>query len=319
MKRFVAIVLSIIMIIMTVVSSYAVKIDGIDDGVEWQALDADVEINNKNVNNVSYAYIKHRIINEHEFCVFLFLSDYSSSDMDNAGFVINFFDDITVTVTAEGTQVTGDENKYYVDSEIVFDDDNNAVSCEILFGFKRGIPDKINGTVSFIDGQGINSYFYPFIISLPVEQTTVVKTTAPKTSVQKTTKPEKTTKSKPTEKKTTTTKAVKTTAEKTTKKQTEKKQEKTYVYFYEKEVVISQVIVTEPVNSTILTEEGDGIESQTEIVTQKVDITTGFVVQRVVVSAGIILLIVGGAVAGMSIKKSKRNDTASEENKSDNE
>lgn len=314
MKRFSVISLSIIILLLACVSVYAVRIDGVDDGVEWQDVKNDVELKTKNGNEVNYAVMKHCIVDEYEFCIYLYLSDNTSSSVDKAGFIVNISDDLTVTVTSDGMRFEGDENKYSVESEMRFVDDNKAASCEILVGCKRGRPDVINGTVSFIDGQGINSYYYPFTVSAPVETTTAAKTTIPKTTVPKTTKPEKTTKSKPTEKKTTTTKAVKTTAEKTTKKQTEKKQEKTYVYFYEKEVIVSQVFITDPTESTAAVTDISAGESHTEPLTQSVDLTTGYVAQRVVVTGGIILLVAGGAVAGMSIKKSKDKEAAQDDN-----
>lgn len=321
MKRILTVALSIILFMVTVVVSSAVKIDGYDDGLEWQTYETDVEIAGKHGNNVNYAAMKHRYLNEYEVYVFLFLSDDSSETMDNAGFILDISDELTLTVTESGTRIKGDTSKYSVESKMAFVDDI-AASCEIVVGFKHGVPEKFNASVSFIDGQGINSYFYPVSITSGVETVTQPHTTKPikTTNPERTTKPEKTTKQKTTKNKVSTTKSEKSTSVKAKPQTTKaKKENKTVVYFYEKEVVVSQVIITEPFQTVIVTETVTQSETETEALTRQSDLTTGFVMQRVVVAAGILSLIVGGAIAGMSIKKSKSEENSSSDSESDEE
>lgn len=315
MKRILTVAISILLLTVTVVVSAAVKIDGYDDGLEWQSYETDVEITGKHGNNVNYAAMKHRYLNEYEVYVFLFLSDDSSETVDNAGFILDISDELTLTVTESGTQIKGDTSKYSVESKMAFVDEN-AASCEIVIGFKRGVPDKFSASVSFIDGQGTNSFYYPVSITSGTEPVTQPDTTKP----IKTTKPEKTTKPRTTKNKVTTTKSEKTTSVKTNPQTTKvKKENKTVVYFYEKEVVVSQVVITEPVRTVIVTETIVQSETETEAPTVQSNITTGFVVQRVIVAAGILLLIVGGAIAGMSIKKSKSENNNPSDNESNEE
>lgn len=315
MKRILTVAISIILLTVTVVVSAAVKIDGYDDGLEWQTYETDVEITGKHGNNVNYAAMKHRYLNEYEVYIFLFLSDDSSETMDNAGFILDISDELTLTVTKSGAQIKGDTSKYSVESKMAFIDDI-AASCEIVIGFKRGVPDKFSASVSFIDGQGTNSFYYPVNITSGAEPVTQPDTTKP----IKTTKPEKTTKPRTTKNKVTTTKSEKTTSVKTNPQTTKvKKENKTVVYFYEKEVIVSQVIVTEPVRTVIVTETVAQSETETEAPTVQSNITAGFVVQRVIVAAGILLLIVGGAIAGMSIKKSKSENNNPSDNESNEE
>ncbi len=315
MKRILTVAISILLLTVTVVVSAAVKIDGYDDGLEWQFYETDVEITGKHGNNVNYAAMKHRYLNEYEVYVFLFLSDDSSETMDNAGFILDISDELTLTVTKSGAQIKGDTSKYSVESKMAFVDDI-AASCEIVIGFKRGVPDKFSASVSFIDGQGTNSYFYPVNITSGAEPVTQPDTTKP----IKTTKPEKTTKPRTTKNKVSTTKSEKSTSVKANLQTTKaKKENKTVVYFYEKEVVVSQVVITEPVQTVIVTETVAQSEKETEAPTRQSDLTTGFVVQRVIVAAGILLLIVGGAIAGMSIKKSKSENNNPSDNESNEE
>ncbi len=315
MKRILTVAISIILLTVTVVVSAAVKIDGYDDGLEWQTYETDVEVTGKHGNNVNYAAMKHRYLNEYEVYIFLFLSDDSSETMDNAGFILDISGELTLAVTESGAQIKGDTSKYSVESKMAFVDDI-AASCEIVIGFKRGVPEKISASVSFIDGQGTNSYYYPVNITSGAEPVTQPDTTKP----IKTTKPEKTTKPRTTKNKVTTTKSEKTTSVKTNPQTTKvKKENKTVVYFYEKEVIVSQVIVTEPVQTVVVTETIVQSETETEAPTVQSNITTGFVVQRVIVAAGILLLIVGGAIAGMSIKKSKSENNNPSDNESNDE
>ena len=324
MKRILCVALSVILLTVTVVVSAAVKIDGYDDGVEWQSYETDVEITGKHGNNVNYAAMKHRYINEYEVYIFLFLSDSSSESMENAGFILSISDDLTINVTESVTQINGDLNKYSVESKMVFTDEN-AASCEIVIGFKRGVPDKFDASVSFVDGQGINSYYYPVSIASGTEAVTQPHTTKSDktTKPERTTKPEKTTKPKTTKPRTTKNKVTTTGTHKSTTAKTSiqttkaKKENKTIVYFYEKEVIVSQVVITEPVQTVVVTD--IVTQEETEAVADQSDITFGFVMQRVVVVGGILSLIIGGIIAGMNIKKSKSEEVTSDSNGSDEE
>ncbi len=293
-------------IVFSFVSTFAVNIDGKDDGVEWQHISTKIMINKKHSNNVDYATMKYQVVDEYEVCFLLYLSDRTSENCEKSGFILNIFEDLTVTVSSNGTQLKGKTDNYFVDSKMVYIEDN-AVSCEILVGCKRGLSDEIKGTVSFIDGEGISSYFCPFNVELPTEAATTNKTTKAET-----TRTERTTRAKTTDSKTTTEKPVKTTVERTTKKPSEtRKPDKTYIYYYEKEVIVSQVIVSDAVQTIVISEVAT--DSQTETVTQRANLTTGFVVQRVVVGLGILLLIVGGAIAGMTFKKTKSVEEKTED------
>lgn len=310
MKRFSAIFLSVIILLTSFISVYAVKVNGIDDGFEWMNIDSKVFISSKHSNNVDFAAMKHQVIDEYEVCFYFYLSDINSESIDKSGFIITVFDDLTVTVDANGTSIDGDANNYYIDAEIAFIEDT-AVSCEIVVGCKNGLPESVCGSVSFVDGQGVSSYYYPFNISMPINNATTAPIKTDATSKAERTS-ERTTKVKTTASQTTSnaekTKVEKTTVEKTTKKASQtKKQDKTYVYFYEKEVIISQVIVTQPTEITSVTNVNDDI-----LLSQQYEVSTGFKIQRVVVFGGIIMLVIGGAIAGMSISKSKSNDKVSD-------
>lgn len=314
MKRLISVYFSAILILFTVVFSFAAKVDGYDDGLEWQSYQTDVEVDGLHGNNICYAAMKHKYLNEYELCIFLYAADESSAVTDGFGFIVDIFDDLKINVSDKGTELNGNSSKYSVESKMVFLD-GNAASCEIIVGFKHGLPEKIIGNVSFVDGEGNNSYYYPFTFASVSEDVTQVFTTKP----LKTTKPEKTTKPVTTGKKDSTTKTEKTTTDKNSQKPTEAKMpNKTIVYFYEKEIIVSQVTAVEPSQTVIATETGIPQETETYVSQYESDLSTGFIAQRIVVGIGIVALVVSGAIAGMNIKKSKSSEKVNNENDSEN-
>jgi hypothetical protein len=313
MKRIISVYVSVLLIVFTVIISSAIKIDGYDDGLEWQLYNADIEVDGLHGNNVCYAAMKHKYLNEYELCIFLYAADDLSSKTDGFGFIVDIFDDLKIKVSDKGTEINGNSLKYSVESKMVRLD-GNASSCEIIVGFKYGLPEKIIGNVSFIDGEGNNSYFYPFNFTSVSEDVTQAFTTKP----IKTTKAEKSTKPMTTSKKNSTTKPENTTKDKTIQKITEaKKPNKTVVYFYEKEVIVSLVTEAELSQTPIATEKGIQQENKVYSYEYESDYSTGVIAQRIIVGIGIIALVVSGAIAGMSIKKSKTSENVNNESDSE--
>lgn len=311
MKRICSWALTIILIMILTVSSYAKPvIDGKDNGIEWQDSKTVVIVDKKSGNNVHTATLKYRIENEYEISFCLFLSDSDSESLENAGFIITLSDDFTATVTMNSVETEGNVNNYYIDAKInPFND--NTVICEATIGIKRGLPDKISGSVSFRDGNGSDSYYFPFMIE---NYTATVSET---TAEIKTEKPEPTA----TEKQKTTRKEIKTTKkdiskDKTTKKHTESATTKTKapskntgkdkVYFYEKEIIISQVYVTQPTDAP--TEESTTMpyEESTTALYEGRNLTTGMIMWRVICVVGVLVLIGFATWACMEVRKKSK-------------
>ena len=109
MKRICSWALTIILIMILTVSSYAKPvIDGKDNGIEWQDSKTVVIVDKKSGNNVHTATLKYRIENEYEISFCLFLSDSDSESLENAGFIITLSDDFTATATMKSVETDGD-------------------------------------------------------------------------------------------------------------------------------------------------------------------------------------------------------------------
>lgn len=298
----------IALIVILTVSSYAKPIiDGKDNGIEWQDSKTVVIVDKKSGNKVQSATLKYRIENEYEISFCLFLSDSESESVDGSGFIVSLFDDFTATITMNSIVTEGNVNEYYIDAKMSPFNENTVI-CESTFAIKRGLPDKISGSVSFRDGNGSDSYYFPFVIENDTfsasEATTEIKTEKPKptsTEKQKTTGKEIKTTRKDSTKDKTTKKHIESVSSVT--KSPSKKTGKDKVYFYEKEIIISQVYVTQPTEA--MTEESSTMphEESTTAIYEGRNLTTGMIMWRVICVVGVLVLIGFATWACMAVKK----------------
>ncbi len=300
-------VISIFLIFVFSVNAYAaVKIDGSDDGIEWQNAEYTLLVNDVGVNNVDFAYAKTLVSSEYEVCYILFLSDRISDSYDNAGFILTVNDSLEIKVTSEGIHVDGDSDEYLVNSMMSVNPED-GVSCEIKVGFKRGLPEKISATACLIDGSGNHSYHYPITAINPFysEETQTSKSDTTKHYVT----------DKPTEKKTervTTTKPNIIPTDKTTAKSktTKNSADKTVVYFYEKEIIVSQVYESD--NGTF---ETDFVTEEIPTVADVETLSKGLKIQRMICIAGGVVLLGVGAWASLSGKFKNPHDSSESKKK----
>ena len=162
-----------------------------------------------------------------------------------------------------------------------------------------------------------NSYYYPFAFAYKevelTEKPTIAKTektTKPKTTEAKAVK----TTSKPkTTSKVTTTKQAATEKIKTTS--AKKSESKTVVYFYEKEVLISQVYVTDtPTQTSVINaKETTTAVASTELAQDNLEMADKIAVQKIICAVGGVILIAFAAWAGLSAKKKhSENDNSAQ-------
>lgn len=274
-------------------SCFAVKIDGIDVGVEWENAEFQVILNDKDSNNVNFGSVSY-IVDDNGFDIYfmIFFSDFDSANYDSSGVILTLGSDV-ITVDVNGNVDNPKPDLYHIEAAVLVAE-NDGCYCELLVGYKLGLPANLSCKVSFIDGEGTHSYHYPFVVVNEYAVTTTAKANRPEPYV-KITSEEKTTKAKTTKAKTTrhnvtrkandefrtteastvapvvttdviavqpvtiyvtesktakrTTKAPVTTDSTTklaelTKKSVSKTEDKTVVYYFEKEVIISEVYVT---------------------------------------------------------------------------
>lgn len=283
----------------------AVKIDAFDSGTEWQNAEYKLLISEPNVNNVDFAYMKSIIDqNNYDVYILIHLSDSKSSSYDHAGFILTLLNDVTITVTADNVRVEGNVADYSIESQIDVIE-NDGVICELRFGIKKGIPQIVTGTVSCIDGEGVTSNYYPFTLNNPnVEESTTAKH---HNNITENSNEEIVSRYR--EEKPITNNTTKAATTKKVEKTTKKKDNKTVVYFYEKEVVISQVYVTEISQSQSFaytsSSQETAISQAASYATDEFQQSDGMKIQKVICVLGGALLIGLGAWAGISANKNK--------------
>lgn len=305
-------VLSIFLIFLITINSYAaLRIDGADNDLEWEDAECINPITNSDSNNVSFGLLKCLFdSNGYDAYFMLYLSDNKSESLDKCGFIFSLNDGVEVTVTADNVQIDCNSSLYNISAETGLTGDD-GICCEIKVGFKKGLPDAVNGTVSYIDGTGNNSYYYPF--NFFYRESTVTETVTVKATEYITA--EKTTKAK-------TTSAPKTTKdviEKVSASAT-KRTEKTVVYFYEKDVYISEVYITDiiPVSHSNISEESTTVPVIAETTQRSFQIADGIMIQKVVCAVGGLIFIALAAWVGLSAKKNHKDKENCEAQKDDN-
>lgn len=369
MRKALACVLTVLITACLLFKAYSADIDGIDSGYEWDGATPYVFIDGESNCGVNFGIMKLILDNEKRAVYFCFMLIDPNLEVGNlqTGVSLSIENSEAVTFTAESTPENYDIDKYSFEGAISIDE-NNGATCEIYLGMKEGLPKTINGSVRFIDAEGIpsNEYDFSIINEGYVEQSaTNIMPTAdnddpafnPDLMTEKTTKSSGRTTdalNTETEKKTErisrtttttwkytteefvintsppysyvrTTKAPKTTA--TTEARSESKttvKDKTNsvatVYYYEKEVIISEVY-DEP--KTTLREELSSVSSLpcttattevsnepiSETVNQSVSMSEGMKYKYVIggVAATLIVLLAAWSARGGSGKS--RNDS----------
>lgn len=342
MKRLLCAVAALLMLLAFAVSAFSVTVDGIDGGAEWDGAPVKRLLSGESNCKVNFAAVKAKVASSESAVYLCFMFKDSDAALFNpaAGVILNVGND-TFTVTMESAPCSDDTPDHSFDAAITADQ-NHGMTCEIRLGVKHGVPKSLDMSVRFIDTAGELSNHYAFTVENTEYSETQPVIVAPPTerpAAPPTEKPAKTTKAKKTttqrditEKQTTrkatakrpktTIRPVKTTAERTTKAQTQRttKEPKTKaqctkavrvegnatVYYYEKEVIISQVIVTVPAAEAETTE--SAISALNHGTKMKVVITSlGFLLLIIIAAAA-----VGGRLLGR--RKADENDESDGEN-----
>ena len=342
MKRLLCAVAALLMLLAFAVSAFSVTVDGIDGGAEWDGAPVKRLFSGESNCKVNFAAVKAKVASSESavYLCFMFKDPDAALFNPAAGVILNVGND-TFTVTMESAPCSDDTADHSFDAAITADQ-NHGMTCEIRLGVKHGVPKSLDMSVRFIDTAGELSNHYAFTVENTEYSETQPVIVAPPTArpaAPPTEKPAKTTKAKKTttqrditEKQTTrkattkrpktTIRPVKTTAERTTKAKTQRttKEPKTKaqrtkavrvegnatVYYYEKEVIISQVIVTVPAAEAETTE--SAISALNHGTKMKVVITSlGFLLLLIIAAAA-----VGGRLLGR--RKADENDESDGEN-----
>lgn len=342
MKRLLCAVAAVLMLLAFAVSAFSVTVDGIDGGAEWDGAPVKRLLSGESNCKVNFAAVKAKVASSESavYLCFMFKDPDAALFNPAAGVILNVGND-TFTVTMESAPCSDDTADHSFDAAITADQ-NHGMTCEIRLGVKHGVPKSLDMSVRFIDTAGELSNHYaftventeysetqPVIVAPPTERPAAPPTEKPakttkakKTTTQRDITEKQTTRKATTKRPKTTTRPVKTTAERTTKAQTQRttKEPKTKaqrtkvvrvegnatVYYYEKEVIISQVIVTVPAAEVETTE--SAISALNHGTKMKVVITSlGFLLLLIIAAAA-----VGGRLLGRH--KADENDEDDGEN-----
>lgn len=342
MKRLLCAVAALLMLLAFAVSAFSVTVDGIDGGAEWDGAPVKRLFSGESNCKVNFAAVKAKVASSESavYLCFMFKDPGAALFNPAAGVILNVGND-TFTVTMESAPCSDDTADHSFDAAITADQ-NHGMTCEIRLGVKHGVPKSLDMSVRFIDtaGELSNRYAFtventeysetqPVIVAPPTERSAAPPTEKPakttkakKTTTQRNTTKRQTTRRATTKRPKTTIRPVKTTAERTTKAQTQRttKEPKTKaqrtkavrvegnatVYYYEKEVIISQVIVTVPAAEAETTE--SAISALNHGTKMKVIITSlGFLLLLIIAAAA-----VGGRLLGR--RKADENDESDGEN-----
>ena len=290
MKRLLCAVAALLMLLAFAVSAFSVTVDGIDGGAEWDGAPVKRLLSGESNCKVNFAAVKAKVASSESavYLCFMFKDPDAALFNPAAGVILNVGND-TFTVTMESAPCSDDTADHSFDAAITADQ-NHGMTCEIRLGVKHGVPKSLDMSVRFIDTAGELSNHYaftventeysetqPVIVAPPTERPAAPPTEKPakttktkKTTTQRNTTKRQTTRMATTKRPKTTIRPVKSTAERRTKAQTQRttKEPKTKaqrtkavrvegnatVYYYEKEVIISQVIVTVPAAEAETTE-----------------------------------------------------------------
>lgn len=251
-------------------------IDGVFTGDEWDGAVVTKIFEGESNCGVNFALVHSMLDSENGALFLCFMHKDPSLEYGNSvtGVSLSVDGSGYFDVTASASKTYDDSSKHSFEG-CVSVDENNGATTEIRVGFKYGLPKETECSVRFIDSAGALSNVYHFTVvndeyTEPTEMI-ITQNEPEKTQKEKTVRAEKTTKKKKTttkksSKKTTTEATLKPTQkEETRKKSTYSRRTRTTreettaatvkttaaprpatVYYYEKEVIISQVYVTQP-------------------------------------------------------------------------
>ena len=165
MKKFISILLLSTCLYLSAITVFSADIDGYDKGEEWAGAETLLLLNGESNCNVNFGLIKWIVDSDTNciyFCV-MFKEPDLAADNTNVGASLKIENSDFYTVRATSSDNIIDEDRYSFEGSLSVDS-NNGVTCEIRLGLKYGIPDIINGSVRFIDSEGVPSNIYDFSI-----------------------------------------------------------------------------------------------------------------------------------------------------------
>lgn len=274
MKATLSLFLASILLLLLSAAAFSADIDGIDNGAEWDNATAYRLVDGESNCGVEFGLVKVKFDMENSafFMCFMFIDPMLEQGNLSVGVSVSIENSEPFVLTMASSPQNTDIDKYNITGAMSIDE-NNGATCEIRVGVKAGLPKTVSGNVRFIDASGEPSNYYAFTLvnESYVETTGVIisptkdnddpaynpglltrKTTKEQTLKPDTTRKKRTT-TKPTERTRWALKDSPYTYTGRTKRETERKEivqtvivPAVTVYYYEKEIIISHVFISEP-------------------------------------------------------------------------
>lgn len=165
LKKALVCVLTLLITFCVCFRAFSADIDGIDSGYEWDGATPYVFIDGESNCGVDFGIMKLIMDNENRAVYFCFMFSDPNLETDNlqAGISLSIENSDPIIFTIDSTPENYDVDKYSFEGAIIVDE-NNGATCEVRLGIKEGLPQTINGSVRFIDAEGIPSNEYDFSI-----------------------------------------------------------------------------------------------------------------------------------------------------------
>ena len=301
MKRIYTAFLAVMLLMIFMINAFSINIDGIDINNEWHDSATYNLVNNDSNCNITFGVVKVKFDNQNSavYLNFMFIDPMLERGNLNCGAKISVEGCSPFVIVAGNSPINNEIDIYSFDAAVAADD-NNGATCEVRIGFKEGMPRELFCDVQLIDSQGEPSNCYylnlinegysePTVMDImptadnddpfynPDLLSTTVKTTKPKTSrYKKETEPSYSKKKRTTTTLPPTTKFVVPnepmcytgrvkptyTNKVVATEQTLHNNDGVTVYYYEKEIIISQVPVIVQITATKQAESSEIITTE---------------------------------------------------------
>ncbi len=165
MKRFSAAILAFAMLFVFASEAVSMEIDGIDNGVDWDSATVYNLISGSSNCGVTQGFVKVKFDNKNSavYLCFMFIDPALEKDNLNAGISVQIEGSAPFVLTMSNSPSDFDIDSYSCSGAMTINEHNGA-TCEMRIGFKSGVPQKVSGSVRFIDAQGAPSNYYSFTL-----------------------------------------------------------------------------------------------------------------------------------------------------------
>ena len=301
----VSLLTAFILIVCSVFTVSAIKIDGFLDDKEWKLVDRNVLFSSSDVSNGNVRFgVMYVIVDEENDKLTLgFKATLTESISPGAdyGAGVSFDGGKFIYVRLSGVSEY-DTSKYGVDGSVGSTHDM-SFSAEVVVSLKYGLDSADTIAVRFVDGNSVPTKVYSFALDEFVQQPTgeTLVTTAPVVVTENTESAttSKTTKTKTTKPKTT---KQKTTKQKSTKPKTTRKQttEQNYTHSPETEIAEEIFLVTD---ESSVVPYSDNAEETTVLTLRSLNIQRGFSYAAV----ALLILLAFAICVMINLKHDKKN------------